>query len=107
MIFRDVKEICGKATQECDGDCIEVLIAYVESDNHSFEDKHKATWALGEIGDPRALLVLERLYAGKPCVRPCKYDEYIHQHQLTNSIRLCRGSSVVARPLQYRLGPKK
>ncbi|UCG59977.1 MAG: hypothetical protein JSU70_10740 [Phycisphaerales bacterium] len=107
VIFRDVKVISGQATQEFEGNCVEALIAYVESDDHSFKEKHNAMWALGEIGDPRALPTLERLRTGKPCTKPCRSDQYICQCQLAKSIRFRKGGNVVAMPLQYCLGLKK
>jgi hypothetical protein len=104
IILHDVKQVCRQATQEFGGDCVEALIDYVESDAHSLQEKHKAIWALGEIGDPRALPTLERLRTGKPCTKPCRHDQYICQYQLEKAIRFCKGGNIVARPLQYCLG---
>ena len=54
-----VKEISAQATQEYSGDRVEALIAYMQSEKHSLRDRNRAIWALGQIGDGRALSFLE------------------------------------------------
>lgn len=94
-ISADVRSMCGKAQEEFQGDCVEALVAYVESDHHSFGEKHDAIWALGEIGDPRCIPALQKLYTGEPCTKPCRYDLYICQYQLEKSIQRCQGLNVM------------
>jgi HEAT repeat protein len=57
-IRSSVREISAKAVQEYSGDRVEALMKYVESENHSLRQRNRAVWALGQIGDSRALPVL-------------------------------------------------
>jgi len=106
-IFVGTKEMCVEAAGEFEGDYVEALIGYVESPNHSFKEKNRAVWAQGEIGDKRVLSVLEGLYTGDGCDKPCNPDKHICQYQLDKAIRFCKGTNLVAAPLQRYLGLKK
>lgn len=81
-----VEEICAEATQEYPGDKVEALIAYVQSENHNLKDRNRAVWASGQIGDKRALSVLEKFYVGESC----DHDKYLCQHELKKAIDLCK-----------------
>ncbi len=78
-IYSPVKSLCQVAQAEFGGDCVEALLGYIESDNHSFKEKNHAIWAIGQFGDKRATPVLEKLYTGKACEKPCQTDRYICQ----------------------------
>jgi len=67
IIFSEVKKVCNKAAQEFQGDTIESLTILLNSDKYGYEEKNDAVWALGQIGDPKALSVLERFYTEKQC----------------------------------------
>ncbi len=86
-IRSSVKAICAEATQEYTGDRIEALTAYVNSESHSLRDRNHAVWALGQLGDSRALPVLE----GFDTVGPCNHDKYLCQRELRKAIKLCKG----------------
>ena len=75
------------AVQEYGGDRVTALIAYADSPSHGLRDRNRAVWALGQIGDGRALRFLEKQYTG----RPCDHERLLCQHELEKSIRLCRG----------------
>jgi len=64
------------------------LIAYVKSEDHSLRKRNLAVWALGQIGDKRALPVLNQFYTGGPC----DHDHYLWQGELQKAIKLCQGS---------------
>ena len=83
-----VKDISAEATQQCPGDRIEALISYVKNENHSLRQRNRAVWALGQIGDERALPVLEKSYTGGPC----DHDNCLCQRELEKAIKLCKGS---------------
>ena len=83
-----VKEISAEATQQYPGDRIEALIAYVESENHSLRQRNRAVWALGQIGDERALPILTESHTGEPC----DHDSFLCQGELQKAIKLCKGS---------------
>jgi HEAT repeat protein len=74
--------------REYPGDRIEALMTYVESKNHSLRQRNRSVWALGQIGDKRALPVLEKYRTGKPC----DHDATLCQREVGKAIKLCRGS---------------
>ena len=94
-ISSDVRVICKKAQQQFEGDCVEALVAYLESDNISFKQKNQVIWALGEIGDKRALPALQKLYTGEKCPKPCDSSKYICQYGIEKAIRGCKGFNVL------------
>lgn len=51
MIYTPVKSLCKEAQSEYGGDCVEALIATIESDSHTFKEKNHAIWAIGQLGD--------------------------------------------------------
>ena len=83
-----VKKISAEATQQYPGDRVEALIAYVKSDDHNLRQRNFAVWALGQIGDKRALPVLKQFYTGGPC----DHDHYLCQYELQKAIKLCEGN---------------
>jgi len=87
-IRSSVKEITAEATQQYPGDRIEALITYVKTENHSLRQRNRAVWALGQIGDERALPTLEKSYTGQPC----DHDNSLCQRELQKAIKLCKGS---------------
>ena len=67
-----VKKICGAATQKYPGDKVEALMMFVESKEygynaHRYSANNHAFWALGQLGDKRALPSLRKLLTGEPC----------------------------------------
>jgi HEAT repeat protein len=87
-IRHSVKQISAQALQEYPGDRIEALMAYVESENHSLRQRNRAVWALGQIGDSRALLTLEKFRTGKPC----DHSSQLCQREIGKAIEGCEGS---------------
>ena len=71
-----VKKVCGAATREYPGeypgDKVDALMMSVESDKygynaHRYSANNRAFWALGQLGDKRALPFLRKLLTDKPC----------------------------------------
>ncbi|MHC4242560.1 MAG: hypothetical protein ACYS3N_13835 [Planctomycetota bacterium] len=67
-----VKKICGMATQKYPGDKVEALMMFVESKETSYRAdiysaNNHAFWALGQLGDKRALPFLRKLVTDEPC----------------------------------------
>jgi hypothetical protein len=83
-----VQKISAEATQQYPGDRVEALISYVKNENNSLRKRDLAVWALGRIGDERALPVLTQFYTGGPC----DHDHYLCQGELQKAIKLCQGS---------------
>ena len=67
-----VKKVCAEAAQKYPGDKVEALMMSVETEEHGY-DAHRysvnnhAFWALGQLGDKRALPFLKKLSTGQPC----------------------------------------
>ncbi len=67
-----VKKTCEMATRKYSGDKVEALIMFVQSKEnsyraHRYRANNHAFWALGQLGDKRALPFLRKLLTGGPC----------------------------------------
>ena len=67
-----VKKVCAEATQKYPGDKVEALMMSVETEEHGYDahrysENNHAFWALGQLGDKRALPFLKKLSTGQPC----------------------------------------
>ena len=100
-IFLDVKKVCNKATREFKGDTIESLTELLNSDINSYEEKNDAIWALGQIGDPKALPLLEKFYTGNPCEKPCRRNQSICQREVSKAIQTCKGAFSATRWMYF------
>ena len=89
MIRSGVAEDVARAEREFPGDRVEALMALVDSDRHPFRERNRAIWALGQIGDPRALPVLRKHYTGAEC----QHDRYLCQRELKKAIDTCSGAN--------------
>lgn len=86
----EVKKQCVDATREYGGDCVEALITTLNDENNGFRDRNDAIWALGELGDSRALPVLQGYYTGDIPERE-PLDKVISQYELKKSVNLLEG----------------
>lgn len=82
-----VRNISAEALREQPRDRVLALMVYVESENRSLRDKNHAVWALGQLGDPRALPVLGKYYTGKPC----DHSRFLCQKELKKAIEAGKG----------------
>lgn len=82
-------ELGARAMDEFPGDEVEALSAVVQSDKHTLAERNRAVQALGQIGDSRALPVLEAFYTGQLC----QHDKFLCQRELTKAIDRCRGKN--------------
>ena len=92
IIYPPVEAVCREAMSENDGDCIEALIAYIESDHHTYKEKNHAIRAIGQLSVKRAVPVLEKLYTEQPCEKPCRTDRYICKYELEKAIKFSKGT---------------
>lgn len=92
VIGSGVRNISAEALHEQPGDRVLALMTYVESQEHSLRDRNRAVWALGQLGDRRALPVLERYYTGGPC----DHERFLCQHELKKAIDLCKGGTNIS-----------
>ncbi len=90
IIGRDVKKLCVEAKKNYSGDCVEALITQLNDENQDSRTRNHAIWALGQLGDSRALPVLKSYYTGNiPNREPL--DETISQYELKKAINLTSG----------------
>jgi len=87
-IRSSVIEISAEAVHQYPGDRIEALMACVDSENLSLRQRNRAVWALSQIGDKRALPMLEKYYTGGPC----DHKNALCQRELSKAIKACNGA---------------
>jgi len=83
-----VKSISEEAHEMYSGNVVSALLEYVDSEEHSLLKRNRAVWALGQLGDPMALPVLNKHYTGSPC----DHKRFLCQHELNKAIKLCKGA---------------
>ncbi len=96
-IFVSVKEICAVAMERHQGDNVEALIALAGSQTASFRDRNRAIWALGQIGDKRALPLLEELDTDEKQKKPYDRSAYIVQYTVEKAINQINGGFMATR----------
>jgi hypothetical protein len=92
LIGSGVHAASEAALLEQPGDRVPALMAYLESPTHTLRERNRAVWALGQLGDARALPVLEKHFTG----RECDHGRVLCQHELRKAIRLCRDATNVS-----------
>lgn len=88
LIGRGVKMQCGEAKQKYQGDCVVVLAQTVDDQSNSLEQRKQAVWALGQLGDGKALPVLEEYYQGNNY--QCDHENKLCQYELAKAIKLIK-----------------
>jgi hypothetical protein len=90
LIGFDVSQRCQIAQDRYEGDCVEALISYLNDENNSYQSRNSAIWALGQLGDERALPTLKNLFTGDiPEKEPL--NKKISQYELKKAINLSSG----------------
>ena len=87
-----VRDASAASVAEYGGDRVDALMSVVRSPAHSLHERNRAVWALGQLGDARALPVLERYVTGQPC----DHARGICQRELSKAIRLCRSGKNIS-----------
>lgn len=93
LIGYSVREKCdlAKGRYGQNLDCVEALSLHLEDKENPLGERNSAVWALGQLGDSRALPVLEKYYTGDiPDREP--WNETISQYELKKAINLAKGS---------------
>jgi hypothetical protein len=86
----EVKSHCREAQRAYGGDCVESLIALLKDENRGFRERNSAIWALGQLGDRRALSALESFYTGNIPAKE-SLDKTISQYELKKAVNLTSG----------------
>ncbi|MEJ2577708.1 MAG: HEAT repeat domain-containing protein [Kineosporiaceae bacterium] len=90
VIGHQVREQCRSATDQYSGGCVEASLLLLQDENQDPRSRNEAVWALGQIGDRRALPVLRRYRTGPiPSTEP--WDADLSQHELEKAIRQVDG----------------
>ncbi len=89
-IHKSVQKYCAIAQEAHPhpGDNVAALIDYMNSQQHSLEERNKAVWALGRLRAVEALPAMEALYTGQPC----EHEKYLCQYELAKAIKRCGGT---------------
>jgi len=87
-----LRQVCEAATQEFPGDKVDAVMMSVEStqygyDDHLYSANNRAFWALGQLGDPRALPFLRNLYTGERC----DHESNLCQGEIKEAIQKLEG----------------
>ncbi len=72
-------------------------MSLVESDKFGYREKNKAIWALGQIGDEKALPLLEELYTGEVQKKPYDPKLGIVQYTVKKALKQCKGEFSLTR----------
>ncbi|MEN6386755.1 MAG: hypothetical protein ABFD79_16370 [Phycisphaerales bacterium] len=86
-IASSVNSISKEAMKEFGPDKVQALMAYVDCSEKKLKKRNSAVWALGQIGDKRALNVLIKYYKFKEC----DHDHELCQYELKKAINCCQG----------------
>ena len=90
LIGHSVRNHCRLAQEKYGGDCVESLIPFLDDENNGFKDRNSAIWALGQLGDSRALPVLQKYFTGSiPAKEP--FGQSISQYELKKAVNLASG----------------
>jgi len=90
VIGDQVDNRCQQAMSGYGGDCVESLISQLNDEDQGFAARNSAIWALGQMGDARALQVLQSYYTGNIPERE-PLDQSISQYELKKAINLTSG----------------
>lgn len=90
-IGHEAKKLCQEAKWEYkQEDCVEALMMTLNDEKQGYRTRNHAIWALGQLGDDRALPVLQKYYTDNiPDREPL--DEVISQYELKKAINLTSG----------------
>lgn len=89
-IGKEVNRRCELAQSQYGGDCVEALMQTLEDDKKFFRERNHAIWSLGQLGDERAIPVLEKYYTGNiPDREP--YDDGLSQYEMKKALKLLNG----------------
>lgn len=90
IIGYNVKDKCQLAKDKYSGDCVEALISYLDDETNEYRARNSAIWALGELGDERALPSLKKYFTNNIPDRE-SISTGISQYELKKAINLAGG----------------
>lgn len=88
----DIKSKCRESKADYGGNCNQALVSLLKDETRSFNSRNSAIWAIGQIGDPSSLPVLQSFYTGNiPPKEPL--NMVISQYELKKAINLLSGGT--------------
>jgi hypothetical protein len=85
-IDHDVQATVRHAQARFGGDPVQALQCVVTSDACPLRERNRAVWALGRLGDPRAVPLLSACRTD----RPCDHDHELCQYEVRKALARCR-----------------
>lgn len=95
IIGQGVKKAVAFAQAEEQGRPVESLIQVASSENYGLKERNRAIWALGQLGDPKALPALEGLLTH----RACDHGTSVCQKEVRKAVEGCRGGTNLSAPV--------
>ncbi|MBC8383300.1 MAG: hypothetical protein H8E22_05815 [Candidatus Cloacimonetes bacterium] len=93
-IYTGVKNVCVEAKQEFGQNCVQSLILFIRSDDHTQKQKIHAVWALGQLADSTAIPYLEEFKEKYECIDPSKKSKMCYE--LYKAIKWCTSGNVTS-----------
>lgn len=91
IIGNHVNNHCHIAQDKYEGDCVEALMKLTEDETAGYGEKNSAVWALGQMGNKRALPFLQKYYTGYDKKNKTKWHEALSQYELYKALKLLDG----------------
>jgi hypothetical protein len=88
VIGSGVLQAVSAAQSRFPGDPVTALASVVTSEDTSLSERNRSIWALGQLGSPKALPVLQSLVRDELC----DHESKICQYELEKAIEGCSGS---------------
>ena len=94
LIYQGVREYTHEAQELYGGAPGPALIALINDDSAPYEKRNSAIWAIGQIGDKRALPTLQGLNTSEDQKPPYDTTSYIVQYSVDKAIKQINGISL-------------
>lgn len=89
LIGHGVRNAVSFAQAEEQGGPVEALVKVAAKEKYGLKDRNRSIWALGQLGDPSALPVLEGLATGGEC----DHASRVCQKEVCKAVEACRGGT--------------
>ena len=93
IIGKHVREYCEDAQSRYPGDCVQALEARVMDEGSSYKDRNSAIWAIGQLGDARAIETLNEIetQAEERTMQTCRLSDEICAYEIFKAKKLVEG----------------
>jgi HEAT repeat protein len=98
LLEERAEDVAAAAARRHPGSSLEALVAQMEDGDLPWRERNRAVWALGQLGDSRALAPLRSHITG----RPCEHEKHLCEDQLRMAVRKLEGDWLVNPPWRWR-----